>query len=135
MAFCEAILQAGGSHWEAASNLPAIVKATTFNPRNQRPKVIPPSGDGESSVTIEGPEVLREGQIGRYVARGVPPGGRYQWSPYVGERSEGGLYAVQAGYDLVSVRAEKSSGAALLRVFYVVGEKDAEARKEIRLVK
>ena len=76
-------------------------------------------GSAEAAMQIDGPRTLAEGQSGHYTARpiGLPAGGTYEWWPKVGEKLNG-LEAVQLSYGELTVRAERSSGKAVITVRY-----------------
>jgi hypothetical protein len=130
VAFCEEILKAGGAPWEQISNLPGIVALITHPDGN-----MPPAGD--QLIAIEGPEHLRNGELGTYKAdlRAMPPGGRYDWSHDMHNTKEG-LTLVQRSAGQITLRADGGGGTATLHLSYVApgGGGAAYARLDIRIV-
>jgi hypothetical protein len=87
-----------------------------------------------SSMQIDGPRTLAEGQSGHYKARpiGVPVGGSYQWYPNPSKDVDG-LHAVQMGYDDLTVIATKSSGKAIIKVRYTHPDSEHNGLAEVYL--
>jgi hypothetical protein len=87
-----------------------------------------------AAVQIDGPRRLAKGQSATYRVRvaGLPPGGRYQWWPDVGQELNG-LKGIRRGYDELDVRAEKSGGKAVITVRYTHGNGDHVGRLEVML--